>query len=76
MILRFDSKFPLHRSYVVKLSSDTTPDALRGRLENLVAGTHRYFESADDLLGLIAGDIAAAGADSPSLISDQSSTLP
>jgi hypothetical protein len=73
MTLRTDSKFPLHRSYVLKLSRETTANALRGRLENLVAGTHRYFESADDLIALIAGDIEAAGADSP--ISDPSSTL-
>lgn len=60
MILRSDPKYPIHRSYVMKLSRDATPDALCGRIENLVTGTHRDFTSARELLDLgIAG--AATG---------------
>jgi hypothetical protein len=65
MILRTDSKYPIHRSYVVKLSRDATPDALCGRIENLVAGTHHDFTSARELLDLIANDIASPYTESP-----------
>ena len=57
MILSTDSKYPSRRMYVVKLRSDATPDALIGRLENLVTGRRCEFTSARELLGLIAGDI-------------------
>lgn len=57
MTLRSDSKYPIHLTYVVKLSSDATPDVLCGRLENLVSGKHRHFASAGDLFQLIEGDL-------------------
>jgi hypothetical protein len=57
MILSTDSKYPSRRAYVVKLRSDATPDALAGRLENLVTGRRCVFTSAHELLSLIAGDI-------------------
>jgi hypothetical protein len=57
MVLTADSKFPSRRAYVVKLRSDATPEALSGRLENLVTGTRFEFASAHELLRLIAGDI-------------------
>ncbi|PKO31333.1 MAG: hypothetical protein CVU34_17820 [Betaproteobacteria bacterium HGW-Betaproteobacteria-7] len=53
MTLRSDSKYPIHLTYVVKLSSDATPDALCGRLENLVSGKHGEFTSASELLRLM-----------------------
>ena len=66
MILRADSKYPTRRAYVVKVRSDSTPDALAGRLENLVTGRRCEFTSAHDLLRLIASDIAEpATADGP-----------
>jgi len=57
MTLSTDSKYPSRRAYVVNLRSDATPDALIGRLENLVTGRRCEFTSARELLGLIAGDI-------------------
>lgn len=57
MILSTDSKYPSRRAYVVKLRSDATPDALAGRLENLVTGRRGDFTSGHELLRLIVGDI-------------------
>jgi hypothetical protein len=65
MSLRSDSKYPIHRAYVVKLSSDATPDALRGRLENLVSGKHSEFTSAHELFQLMTGDLASGGRSPP-----------
>jgi len=57
MILSNDSKYPTLRAYVVKLRVDATPDALAGRLENLVTRRRWEFTSAHELLRLIVGDI-------------------
>ena len=57
MILRSDPQYPLHRMYVVKLDRDAMPDALHGRLENLVSGTQRHFASAQELHGLMERDL-------------------
>jgi hypothetical protein len=57
MVLSSGSKFPSRLTYVVKLSSDSSPDALTGRLENLVTGKRENFASAHELLSLIVGDI-------------------
>ncbi|MFH1815167.1 MAG: hypothetical protein ABIF28_13550 [Pseudomonadota bacterium] len=65
MSLRSESKYPIHRAYVVKLSSNATPVALRGRLENLVSGTHREFTSADELFRLMTGDLESGGHNPP-----------
>lgn len=59
MILKADSKYPIHRAYVVKLSSDATPDALHGRLENFISGKHRDFTSARELLQLMADELVS-----------------
>jgi hypothetical protein len=60
MSLNPESKYPSRRSYVVKLRSDAEPDALKGRLENLVTGRQREFSSAEELLKSIAADLASA----------------
>lgn len=65
MILKADPKYPVRRAYVVKLAHDATPQALRGRLENLVSGRHKEFLSAGELGKLIAADIEADGAEAP-----------
>jgi hypothetical protein len=57
MVLSTDSKYPNRRTYVVKLRSDASPDALIGRLENLVTGRRGEFMSAHELLRMIVGDI-------------------
>ena len=57
MKLNPESKYPNRRSYVLKLRGDATPDALAGRLENLVTGRQREFASGDELLKSIAGDL-------------------
>ena len=50
MTLNPESKYPSRRAYVLKLRGDATPDALVGRLENLVTGQQREFASARELL--------------------------
>jgi hypothetical protein len=60
MVLNADSKYPSRRAYVVKLRSDATPDALTGRLENLVTGRRSDFASAHELLRLIVEDAVEA----------------
>lgn len=57
MSLSADSKYPNRRAYVVKLRNDATPDALRGRVENLLTCEQREFETAPELLALIAADL-------------------
>ena len=66
MVLSTDSRYPNRRTYVVKLRSDATPEALVGRLENLVTGRQGEFASAHELLRLIVGDVlVSASADIP-----------
>lgn len=57
MPLNPESKYPSRRTYVVKVRSDAKPDALAGRLENLVTGQQREFASGDELLDSIADDL-------------------
>ena len=57
MSLNPDSKYPTRRTYVVKLRSDARPDALAGRLENLLTGSQRQFASNEELLQCIAVDL-------------------
>jgi hypothetical protein len=57
MTLRPDPKFPSRRAYVLKLGSDAQPDALAGRLENLVTGAQRDFSCARELLDTLASDL-------------------
>jgi hypothetical protein len=61
MVLSSDSKYPNRRAYVIKLRSDATPDALSGRLENLVTGKRGEFTSAFELFRMIIGDIVEPG---------------
>ena len=54
MVLNPESKYPNRRAYVLKLRGDATPEALAGRLENLVTGRQHEFASAEELLASIA----------------------
>ena len=65
MALNPESKYPSRRAYVLKMRGDAKPDALAGRLENLVTGRQREFASGQDLLESIASDLQA-GTDAPS----------
>ena len=60
-----DSKYPTRRAYVVKVRGDAKPDALAGRLENLVTGRQCEFASGRELLDSIAGDIETAPHERP-----------
>jgi hypothetical protein len=60
-MLRDEPKFPARRTYVMKLRSDATFDALCGRLENLVTCKQSEFASTRELISLIARDIEASG---------------
>lgn len=57
MPLRADSKYPSRRAYVVKVRGDATPEALAGRIENLVSGRQLEFTSGGDLLDCLARDL-------------------
>ena len=59
MTLRSDTKYPSRRTYVVKVRSDATPDALCGRVENLVTCKQSEFATARELFEWIARDIAS-----------------
>lgn len=59
MVMNSDSKFPNRRAYVVKIRSDATPDALRGRVENLLTCEQREFNSALELIELIETDLTS-----------------
>ena len=72
MTLRADPKYPSRRTYVVKLRSDATPDALCGRLENLVTCKQSDFTSARELFDLIARDIDSCGAEPPATLAARS----
>ena len=65
MTFNTDSKYPTRRAYVVKVRSDAKPDALAGRLENLVTGRQREFASGGELLESIANDLEAPPHGSP-----------
>jgi hypothetical protein len=60
-----ESKYPNRRSYVIKVRNDAHPDALAGRLENLVTGQQREFASGRELLDTLARDLAATPGDPP-----------
>ena len=55
-----ESRYPSRRTYVVKLRSDATPNALAGRLENLITGRHFEFASARELLAWLLSDLEEA----------------
>ncbi len=57
MTFNTDSKYPTRRAYVVKVRGDAKPDALAGRLENLVTGRQCEFASGRELLESIASDL-------------------
>lgn len=57
MALNPESKYPNRRAYVLKMRSDAKPNALAGRLENLVTGQQREFSSGRELLDSIASDL-------------------
>jgi hypothetical protein len=60
-----DSKYPTRRAYVVKVRGDARPEALAGRLENLVTGRQCEFGSGRELLDSLASDLEATVHDRP-----------
>jgi hypothetical protein len=65
MSLSQESKYPSRRTYVLKLRSDAKAGALAGRLENIVTGRQRAFESAHELLDSITSELASTGGEPP-----------
>ena len=57
MSLNAESKYPTRRAYVVKVRGDANPDALAGRIENLVTGRQHEFASARELIESITTDL-------------------
>jgi len=70
MTLNADAKFPTRRAYVVKVRGDASPDALTGRVENLVTGQQREFASGHELLASIACDLRPCGDRTPNAPSE------
>jgi hypothetical protein len=60
MTLNPESKYPSRRAYVLKVRGDARPDALVGRIENLVTGQQLDFASGDELLQSLARDLEAS----------------
>ena len=65
MAFNTDSKYPTRRAYVIKVRGDAKPDALAGRLENLVSGRQCEFASGRELLESIASDLEATFHEQP-----------
>lgn len=65
MVLNPKSKYPSRLTYVLNLNSDSMPDALAGRLENVVTGRQCEFASGYELLNSIARDIEAGASERP-----------
>jgi len=63
MVVHPETKFPNRLAFVLKLRSDAMPDALAGRLENLITGRRLDFASARELLDAIAREIDANAAE-------------
>jgi hypothetical protein len=61
MTFNAQSKYPTRRAYVLKMRGDAKPDALAGRLENLVTGRQLEFASGRELLDAIAAELEAGG---------------
>ena len=60
MSLNAQSKYPSRRTYVLKVRGDAQPDAVAGRLENLVTGRQHEFASGRELLDAIAAELEAS----------------
>ena len=60
-----ETRYPSRLSYVLKLRADANPDALVGRLENLVTGQRIAFASARELLDAIAQELRTGAGDAP-----------
>jgi len=75
MALNAKSKYPNRRTYVLKVSSDATPDALAGSLENIVTGRKLEFASGRALLDAIASELRAS-ADEQSDDATSESSMP
>jgi hypothetical protein len=65
MPLNSASKYPSRRTYVLKVRSDARPDALVGRIENLVTGEQWEFTTDRELIEAIARDLAAESGGAP-----------
>ena len=61
MTLNAESLYPSRRAYVLKLRRDARPDALAGRIENLVTGRKQDFASAQELLESLVRELQGAG---------------
>lgn len=65
MALNPESKYPNRRAYVLKLRGDASPEALAGRLENLVTGRQLEFASARELLRSLATELEDGASERP-----------
>jgi hypothetical protein len=63
MVLNPESKYPNRRAYVLKLRADARPNAVTGRLENLVTGRQQDFASASELLEAVTRELQSPASD-------------
>lgn len=61
MTLNHESKYTSRRTFVLKLRSDATHDALAGCLENIVSNRQRSFESARELIEALTHELTLCG---------------
>lgn len=61
MVLDAKTTYPSRRTYVVKVRNNAKPDALAGRLENLVTGQQQEFASGQELIDSITNDLESSG---------------
>lgn len=65
MSLKANAKYPSRRTYVLKVRSDAKPEALAGRLENLVTGQQQEFASGQELIERITCDLELSSDEGP-----------
>ncbi|MBV9891234.1 MAG: hypothetical protein JO090_10170 [Rhizobacter sp.] len=58
-----ETRYPSRRSYVLKLRADATPEALAGRLENLVTGQRIEFACGPALVQALGAELEADSAE-------------
>ena len=65
MSVNSETKYPSRRTYVLKVRNNATPEALAGRLENMVTGRQRDFSSKRELVDSLAADLRETAIERP-----------
>ena len=65
MALQRETEYPNRRTFVLKVRRDATPEAIAGRLENVVTGRQTEFACGRELIESIASEIRASAPQQP-----------